>query len=33
MNDGRILEWGLVRYSDLFVHRVHDCWIVVDDQR
>ena len=33
MNDGRILEWGLVRYSDLFVYRVHVRWTVVDDQR
>lgn len=33
MNDGRILEWGLVRYSDLFVYRVYVRWTVVDDQR
>ena len=33
MNDGRILERGLVRYSDLFVYRVYVRWIVVDDQR
>lgn len=33
VNDGRILEWGLVRYSDLFVYRVYVRWTVVDDQR
>nr|DAQ16289.1 MAG TPA: hypothetical protein [Caudoviricetes sp.] len=33
INNGRILERRVVRYSDLFEHRVYVRWTVVDDQR
>lgn len=31
--NGWFLKWRVVRYSDLFVYRVHVRWTVVDDQR